>query len=269
MGKFRDLTGQKFTRLTVLKRVENSHRNTIRYLCKCDCGNIKTVEAEALTKGKTKSCGCLGKENRFNTVHKDLTGQKFTKLTVLKYLGKSTWLCKCDCGNETKVSTYHLNSGTVKSCGCLRHIAHYIPFKHGVTGSPIYKRWQNMKNRCYYKKDKEYHNYGARGITVCEEWKDDFMSFYDWAITNGFSEELTLDRIDVNGNYEPSNCRWADLETQSTNRRNNRFIEINGVTKTITQWIKLSGTPENTVYGRLKKGWSVERALFEKSRRLK
>ena len=121
-----------------------------------------------------------------------------------------------------------------------------------------------MIRRCHHKKDKDYKNYGERGISVCQKWRDDFMSFYDWAMNNGYNETLTLDRIDNDGNYEPSNCRWATIKEQSNNTRFNRYITYNGKTKTITQWAEFLGFKEDTLRARIVSGrFTIERAFTQ------
>lgn len=159
----------------------------------------------------------------------DLIGQKFGRLTVITSNGsippgKRTWLCKCDCGKETVVATSELRSGKTKSCGCLqKEKAALIGKKyhtiHGMDGTRIYQCWKDMKRRCYNPKTKSFKNYGGRGILVCNDWLHNFQAFHEWAMANGYRDNLTIDRIDVNGNYEPSNCQWIPLSEQPKNRR--------------------------------------------------
>lgn len=111
-----------------------------------------------------------------------------------------------------------------------------------------------MKGRCYRKTDDHYKHYGKRGVSMCEEWKTDFKAFYNWAVTHGYSEELTIDRIDVNGNYEPTNCRWADIKTQCNNRTSNVIITINGETHNVKEWSELTGIKYATIYQRVRRG---------------
>ena len=156
---------------------------------------------------------------------KDLTGQKFGRLTVVERAentpqGKARWLCKCECGGTTVATKSDLDLGKVKSCGCLRkettaelgRIA-----SHNGTGTRLYRIWSSMKQRCKYEHHKCFFRYGGRGITVCNTWEENFAAFRDWALENGYADNLTLDRIDVNGNYEPSNCRWVTMKTQQNN----------------------------------------------------
>lgn len=199
----------------------------------------------------------------------DLTGKRFGKLTVIKKhnqdkWGGWNWLCMCDCGNETVVSGGHLRGLKTKSCGCSRKETKN--FTHKMTGSRLYKVWNAMKSRCYYEKSEMFKHYGGRGITVCDEWKNSFISFYDWSIKNGYDEnaergQCTIDRIDVNGNYEPNNCRWATIKQQANNTRRNHFIEYNGKTQTVSQWANELGVEPDSIFNRLQKGFTEEEAL--------
>ena len=160
----------------------------------------------------------------------DLTGERFGRLTVIKRTGTRAthplWLCKCDCGNYAEVTTSNLRSGSSISCGCYKvEMTKKTNTKHGKSNSRLYYIWKGMKRRCSSKRCKSYKYYGERGISVCEEWQD-FKPFMDWAITNGYSENLTIDRIGVNGNYCPENCRWATWKEQANNRR--RISDLNG-----------------------------------------
>ena len=160
----------------------------------------------------------------------DLTGQRFGRWTALQYAdttiyGKGKWLCQCDCGTIRAVFTENLKSGKTQSCGCWnseqakKHCKDMA--KHNLHKTPIYRVWCGMKARCQTHTAHNYKNYGGRGIKVCEEWQK-FEPFYEWAMANGYQKGLTLDRIDVNGNYEPSNCRWATWKTQANNKRNTK-----------------------------------------------
>lgn len=159
----------------------------------------------------------------------DITGQKFGKLTVLgvHHLGKRNtryWLCKCECGKETVQISVNLKSGRTKSCGCQRYIElSERNKKHGMSGTRIYRIWRGMISRCKYKTATGYENYGARGISVCKEWED-FERFYLWALENGYSDELTIERKNVDGNYEPGNCEWITWEMQASNKRKRTSI---------------------------------------------
>lgn len=164
---------------------------------------------------------------------KDLTGQRFGRLTVLMRAGSSSnggakWLCQCDCGKDCIQLSTHLLSGRVNSCGCARaEFLRHCNITHGKRKSRLYGIWASAKQRCCDPNSSRYHRYGGRGITICDEWKNDFQAFYEWAMANGYDEnaprgQCTLDRIDNDKGYYPDNCRWVDMKTQNNNRSNNR-----------------------------------------------
>lgn len=201
---------------------------------------------------------------------KDLTGKTFGRLTVVRRVGtdrnkKPLWLCKCSCGKEKLVISQSLINGVTKSCGCLqREHNENGNTKHGHRNTRLYKIWIGMFQRTENNKNPNYNDYGGRGIRVCDEWKNDFMNFYNWAMENGYKENLTLDRRNNNENYEPSNCRWVTQKEQNNNKRSNRKFTFQGETKNLKQWSELTGIPCTVITARIDKlGWSIERALTE------
>lgn len=204
-----------------------------------------------------------------------MIGNKFGRLMVIEELperkhGGRVYRCKCDCGNIIDVRKDMLKSGNTKSCGCLqRETASIIgknKVKHGKCGTRLYKIYRHIINRCYNKNDISYSNWGERGVIMCDEWKNDFMTFYEWAINNGYQDNLTIDRINVNGNYEPCNCRWTTPKTQANNRRSNVHLTYNGKTQTIKQWAEELNCNYTTILARYHAGWSVKEILFGKEK---
>jgi hypothetical protein len=194
--------------------------------------------------------------------YRDLTGMKFGKLTAIKPVNEKLgwghhkrWICNCECGNTTIVSSDHLTKGDTKSCGCRNH---------GKSKTRIFGIWTHMKSRCHVPTDDQYYRYGGRGIKVCDEWYKDFMKFYNWSIANGYSDELSIDRIDNDKGYCPENCRWATTKIQANNTSRNKYVTYNGETHTIAEWSDVIGIKQNTLTYRLRRGWSIERALTEK-----
>lgn len=239
-----DLTGERFGRLVVVGRGPdyinpNNGRHIVRWNCKCDCGGEALCQTPTLIHGKAKSCGCLARElsskrlkGKPSIKRADLVGQRFGRLTVMYRNNEnkrrhSSWHCKCDCGNETNVITSHLTSGVIQSCGCLgRDHRAESRTKHHKSHTRLYNVWNGMRQRCNDPNHKSYSNYGGRGIKVCDEWSE-YSVFEKWALDNGYDVNAeygicTLDRIDVNGNYSPDNCRWVDIPTQAKNKRNSK-----------------------------------------------
>lgn len=139
-------------------------------------------------------------------------------------------------------------------------------FIHGKRHTRLYRIWVNMKTRCYNENDPHFERYGGRGISICDEWRNDFLTFHEWSMSNGYEEHLTIDRIDNNGNYSPVNCRWSTIQEQNVNKRNVRFITYDGKTQTIPQWTKELGLGKETIRQRLKRGWSEKEAIEGRGR---
>lgn len=204
----------------------------------------------------------------------DIINKQYGDLTVVKLHHKEQiyrnnikngflyyYLCKCSCGNEKIVLRNLLLNNEIKHCGCKKseNISNSIK-KHGMFGTRIYNTWAHMKQRCYNPKNASYNHYGKKGIKVCEEWQT-FEPFYNWSMANGYSDNLSIDRIDVNGNYEPSNCRWATIDQQNNNKSNTKFYTINNKTQSVSQWAKEYNISKTIVYGRLRRGATIEQAL--------
>lgn len=198
----------------------------------------------------------------------DLTGKRFGRLTVLERDGHNSrgnimWWCRCDCGGVARVSGGSLKSGMIKSCGCIRREA-VIKTRatHGCSKERLYGIWRGMISRCYNPNLKAFEHYGGREINVCNEWHD-FNTFRDWSLSHGYQEDLTIDRINVNGDYEPSNCRWVDMIAQANNKRNTKSITHNGVTQPIAEWARQYNIPYTTLYERIKNGWDIKKSLTQ------
>ena len=203
----------------------------------------------------------------------DLIGKRFGKLVVLcicdqRQSGHIVAHCICDCGNEKDVMISSLRNGRTKSCGCFRR--EYVIGKnttHGLSGTRLYSIWCDMHKRCEKPSNKRYENYGGRGITVCSDWQT-FQPFYDWAMKSGYQPSLSIDRINVDREYSPKNCRWATSVEQQNNTTRNKYIQFRGKTMTQAQWARETGISQGVIKDRLNKlNWGVEQALTTPIRR--
>jgi hypothetical protein len=201
--------------------------------------------------------GAYGRKTRKS---RDLSGRKFGMLEVLKRSedrgnGKKPvvkWVCRCDCGKVIAIKADSLLSGHTVSCGCKK-------VKHGYAGKErLYDIWKNMRRRCYDKNNNRYQNYGGRGISICSEWSS-YLTFRTWAMSHGYRDDLTIDRIDVNGNYCPENCRWATMGEQMNNMTKNRMISYCGETMSMSMWAERFGISYGTMNHRVQRGWSMEK----------
>lgn len=242
-----ELVGEKFGRLLVLKyeKAEQAGKHGM-YKCLCDCGNIIHTRKSALLAGKSTSCGHCYQKRIY-------PGMRTKMLTVVKQAGKNEhrsilWECRCDCGKVINVTASALRKGQ-QSCGCIAG-----KVTHHQTNTRLYSIWSGIKRRCYNQHDKSYQKwYGSKGIMMCDEWKNNFISFRDWSISNGYAEGLTIDRINSDGNYEPSNCRWVTPRTQATNKSNNVWLTHNGETLTVTDWARRLKVTQSTIKRRFAK----------------
>lgn len=271
-----DLTGRQYGYIKV-----NSYSHTKNKLafwnCTCVCGKDIVCNGKLLRNGHTKSCGCMKSKMVSDSKIDNMKGKKIGRLYFNEYIGliehHAVWICQCDCGNECMVRASRVKSGMTSSCGCLAHetlMSRNI--KHNCAYLPIYRNYHNMIRRCFDKSDKYYKCYGGRGISVCEEWanKDNgFMAFYGWALKNGYKQEIlpsgknkwSVDRIDVNGDYEPSNCRWATDIQQANNRTNNLCLEHDGNRYTMAEFCRKFNLSYNTTLRRYHNGWNPQELI--------
>jgi hypothetical protein len=192
----------------------------------------------------------------------DLKGKQFGRLKVKERAGvdkggNALWLCECICGKFTIVRSQHLRNNETQSCGCL---SKQNALKYGESKTRIGMIWRAMINRCCSERNPNYKHYGGRGISVCDEWLN-YYNFRDWSTSNGYEDNLTLERKNVNGNYEPNNCKWATMKEQENNRTNNHLITFNGETKTLQQWSEVTGISRETLRSRILRGWPSSKAL--------
>lgn len=267
----KDLLGQRFGKLLVTKALGSNKDQSRIWECKCDCGNTLTATTVSLTHGKNH-CGCV---KYIPKTFVDLTGKTFGRLKVIKFAYKKSdrnfWECICSCGKTVFATSTCLTRGHTKSCGCLQRDWAKNHKKHGYAHKlSLYHIWKSMKERCNNQKDKSYKNYGGRGIKVCDEWQNDYLNFHNWAFENGYIEEklpngknkLTLDRIDNNGNYEPTNCRWITNAKQARNKRNNVIVEYNGEKVNLRNLCDNLNVKYSVVYNRIfLSNWTLEKAI--------
>lgn len=198
----------------------------------------------------------------------ELLGSKYGRLTIIEDLGKTDYcrriIAQCECGVIKKYALNELRSGGTKSCGCLlKEMAPTYTKTHGLSKHHLYFIWHNMKCRCYDIKNAGYHNYGGRGIVVYEKWIKDFKSFFDWAIASGWQKGLTIERMNNDGNYEPSNCIWADDLTQAHNKRTNVYYTFNNITKCLKEWCTEFGLSYKVTHQRINRdNWTPEDAIL-------
>lgn len=195
---------------------------------------------------------------------KDIQGNKYGRLTVISFVGtknkKARWLCKCDCGNIVEVYGVDLRGANTKSCGCLKHV-HRDLGAHNLSKTRISSIYHNIKQRCNNPNSSAYKDYGGRGIKICNEWNNSFLSFYEWAMDNGYSDELSIDREDNDGNYCPENCRWITHKKQMSNTRRNLIYTIDDKTLCLSEWCEKYEMPYWTVLHRIQRGLDIETAL--------
>lgn len=217
-----DVTGQRFGKLVALRPTTERRGKGVRWECLCDCGNRCIVNVSALKSGNTQSCGC--------SLVNDLTGQRFGRLLVLHRVASEPrnprWRCLCDCGNEFTTSSDELTRGHTKSCGCFKaEVGARNLFVHGLSRTRVYNIWKSMRRRCTDSNSEVYQFYGGVGISVCPEWQDPVV-FYSWAMSHGYKDSLSLDRVNPFRDYCPENCQWATDKQQGINKRTGYFYAV-------------------------------------------
>ena len=263
-----DLVGKKIGKLTIIKRLPMK-KSYVEYECLCDCGNtiIKAYSNLVSTVGEKCCSNCKTPKVE------DISGKRFGRLTAIKYIGKSKgkqtlWECKCDCGNIAIVHQQNLKSEHTSSCGCYNsEVASEREKEHGQSGTRLYNIWHDMIYRCYNSNHRSYKDYGGKGIIVCNEWKDDFEVFRNWAIENGYKENLSIDRIDSDKNYCPENCRWATDIQQANNTSRNLIFTVDGCTDTLANLCRKYNIPYTLAHSRIYRNWDIKKALTEPSQR--
>lgn len=201
-------------------------------------------------------------------IKEEVVGNVYGHITVLadaerKGRNSRFVLCVCKCGTKKEFRMQLLKTGKTKSCGCVSHeMGAEKRRTHGGTGTRLHNIWRSIKRRCYNPNERVYEYYGGKGVVMHDDWLFDFARFRDWSEKNGYSEDLTIDRIDNTGNYEPSNCRWVSMQVQSNNKSNNRMMKINGTTKTVADWSRFTGVNVKTIYNRLYSGYPEHASIL-------
>lgn len=278
-NRWKDLTGMRFGKLTATKDVGTDRHGHSIWLCHCDCGKDCETTSPQLLRGQKTNCGCDTKNKKDATRSAKMVGRRFGMLEILERAGsnkagRALWLCRCECGNEIVMPTSTIKSK--RHCGCQtkrlqseasKNRLHARGIKtHGDSNSRLYRVFIGMIDRCEREGHKQYANYGGRGIKVCVEWRHDYSAFREWALANGYDEgaahgDCTIDRIDPDGDYSPTNCRFIDMRTQQNNKRNNRLVTMDGKTQSVTQWCRELGLNSKTVNSRIHMGWKPVDAL--------
>lgn len=280
------LIGEYVGAVKVVDKVYNKDRKEWEYMCRCECGNVFKSRKEHLLKPRLGCKKCVSRKVALSNANRldspSWIGKRFGRLVVIdSYVKeqKTHWILRCDCGNVIDKRAGMVNAGQYKSCGC---IAREIQ-ANAISHDRLYSIWSGMKSRCFYEADDSYRLYGGRGITMCDEWKEDYKAFKDWAYKHGwtedtpesFGERLSIERIDVNGNYEPANCCFIPLKQQVYNRRPSSewkttkrktvkdltILTINGETKTLREWQEFYNISNATLDYRKSKGMTLEQAL--------
>lgn len=261
-----DLSGKRFSKLEVIK-FDSIRKGHYYWWCRCDCGEEVSVDAGHLRAGKIVSCfQCNSRYIRSQENQKeDLTGLRFGRLLVTSFLENTSrggiWNCICDCGEVRAVNYYHLKSGHTSSCGCYgKEVLLKSNITHGLRHTAGYNVWISMKDRCENENNISYHNYGGRGIKVCDRWKNSVENFFR-DMGDPPSAEHQIDRIDNDGNYCPENCRWVTRKENCRNTRSNKFIFFNGENLCLAEWQERYGLPKGCIAKRLKRNWTIEEAL--------
>lgn len=294
----KNISGLIQGKLTVVQPNGSEPKKGVMWLCVCECGKYVIYPTSYFSSSsKVKSCGCnrpkgMGKpkgykekeKRKYTRAYAVKIGETYGRLTVTVDRGSivnrghihKLWECVCVCGKAIITNTRDLRSGDVRSCGCLKNKYKDLPktdigeSKHKQARSRpyilLYSKWSGIISRCYNHKDPGYKNYGGRGITVCDEWRNDFKDFFLWSINNGwqYGRRIHIDRVDNDGPYSPENCRYVDVSVNARNKRNNIYIEFKGIKYQILDLLELVGTAITpaSVCARIKSGWSVEEAVL-------